>query len=117
MIDLFWMRVKRAVEKHGIVRGTWKVVVWYINEHIEIARFFLPKKDVSWLFKILNFISCDKLRLAVAIVAHHIRELREDYRRFTDLEYHTVEEYRGFIKRLGKRLDRIESRMKNLWDL
>ena len=100
----------------NVLQG-FRKVIQYVNAHVETARFFLPKKNVSWLFKFLNFISCDRLRLAVAVVSHQIHELREDYDMFMGFEYHTVKEYQGFMKRLGKRIDWTERRLNRLWDL
>ena len=54
----------------------------HISDHVELIRYFLPAKDVSVLFKILNFISCDRLRYAVVfngIEARNVKHYIDHY--------------------------------------
>lgn len=78
---------------------------------------FLKRKDVSWRFKILNVLSGDRLRLAIAIpcmnldslIDHHndIYEFKEKY----NADPNDVVEY---FKGLDHEMGRLK---KDLWDI
>lgn len=81
---------------------------------------FLKRKDVSWRFKILNVLSGDRLRLAIAIpcmkldnlIDHHndIYEFKEKYN--TDPN-DLVEYYKG----LDREMDRLKKDFWDIWQL
>lgn len=78
---------------------------------------FLKRKDVSWRFKILNVLSGDRLRLAIAIPCMNLDSLIDHY---NDI-YEFKEKYNAdpndvveYCKGLDHEMGRLK---KDLWDI
>jgi hypothetical protein len=49
------------------------------EDHAEMVRYFLPDKRISPLYKVLNFISCDRLRRATIFPGMQLHQVKRRY--------------------------------------
>ena len=49
------------------------------ENHAEMVRYFLPDKRISPLYKVLNFLSCDRLRCATIFPGMQLRQVKQSY--------------------------------------
>ena len=78
---------------------------------------FFKRKDVSWRFKILNVLSGDRLRLAIAIPCMQLDSLIEQHNDIYEFkEKHNADpnDVVEYYKSLDQRMDRLK---KDLWDI
>ena len=97
----------------------------FCEENMEMVRYFLPDKRFSVLFKVLNFISCDRLRHATVFGNIGVKDVEEAYNELvafvtTPNGFSQEDESRillGYLKYLGREIERAKKWCENIWEI
>ena len=95
------------------------------KDHAEMVRYFLPDKRFSVLFKVLNFISCDRLRHATVFGNIGVKDVEEAYNELvafvtTPNGFSQEDESRillGYLGYLGREIERAKKWCEDIWEI
>ena len=103
----------------GFLKFKNKIACWVSDRKDDID--FLRRDDVSTLFKVLNLISGDRLRVNLCFANLAVRDIKDQYDQIAELKAIfaddlTIEEYDSWVQNvIGWYIDRAMRDCEDLW--